>query len=77
MIVWQGLAVSGAGMAAGVAAALGLTRLIRGMLYEIGPADPWTFGGVCAILAAAVWAACWIPARRAAAVDPLVALRYE
>jgi putative ABC transport system permease protein len=77
MIVWQGLAVSGAGMAVGVAAALGLTRLIRGMLYEVEPADPWTFAGVCAVLALAVWAACWLPARRAAGVDPMVALRCE
>jgi putative ABC transport system permease protein len=77
MIVRQGLLVAAAGLAAGAAAALALTRLIRGMLYEVGPADPWTFAGVCAVLAAAVWLACWIPARRAAAVDPLVALRYE
>jgi putative ABC transport system permease protein len=77
MIVRQGLLVSFAGMAAGVGAAIGLTRLIRSMLYEVGPGDPWTFVGVCAILGAAVAAACWIPARRAAAVDPMVALRYE
>jgi ABC-type antimicrobial peptide transport system permease subunit len=76
MIVCQGLLVAAVGLAAGVAASLGLARLIRGMLYEIGPGDPWTFAGVCAILAVAVWAACWIPARRAAAVDPMVALRY-
>jgi putative ABC transport system permease protein len=77
MIVRQGLLVAAAGLAAGLAASLGLARLIRGMLYEVGPADPWTFAGVCAVLAVAVWAACWIPARRAAAVDPMVALRYE
>ena len=77
MIVRQGFLVAAAGMTGGVAAALGLTRLIRGMLYEVAPDDPWTFAGVCSILAVAAWAACWIPARRAAAVDPLVALRYE
>jgi putative ABC transport system permease protein len=77
MIVRQGLATAAAGLAAGVPAALGLTRLIRGMLYEVGPADPWTFAGVCGILLAAVGAACWLPARRASSVDPTIALRYE
>jgi putative ABC transport system permease protein len=77
MIVRQGLLVAAAGMIAGVAAALALAGVIRGMLYEVAPSDPWTFAGVCGILAAAVAAACWVPARRAAAVDPMVALRYE
>jgi len=77
MLVRQGMLVALAGMAIGVAAALCLTRLIRSMLYEVAPADPWTFVGVCTLLALAVAAACWIPARRAAAVDPTVALRYE
>jgi putative ABC transport system permease protein len=77
MMVRHGLLVAAVGLGAGLAAAFALTRLIRGMLYEVGPADPWTFAGVCAVLAAAVWAACWIPARRAAAVDPMVALRVE
>jgi predicted permease len=77
MIVRQGLLAAAGGLAAGVAAALGLTRLIRGMLYEVEPGDPWTFAGVCVVLAVAAGAACWIPARRAAGVDPMVALRYE
>jgi putative ABC transport system permease protein len=64
-------------MSAGVAAALALAGVIRGMLYEVAPSDPWTFAAVCGILAAAVAVACWLPARRAAAVDPMVALRYE
>jgi putative ABC transport system permease protein len=77
MVVGQGMLTAGAGMAAGIAAAFGLTRLIRGLLYEVPPADPWTFAAVAAALGAAVLAACWLPARRAAAVDPAIALRYE
>ncbi len=77
MIVRQGLLVAAAGMSAGVAAALALAGVIRGMLYEVAPSDPWTFAAVCGILSAAVAAACWVPARRAAGVDPMVALRYE
>lgn len=77
LVVRQGMVVAGAGMAVGIGAALALTRLMRSMLYEVSPEDPWTFGTVCAILAAAVLAASWLPARRAAAVDPTVALRYE
>ena len=77
MIVRQGLLVAAVGMSAGVAIALALAGVIRGMLYEVAPSDPWTFACVCGILAAAVAAACWVPARRAAAVDPMVALRYE
>jgi putative ABC transport system permease protein len=77
MVVRQGMLTAGAGMAAGIAAAFGLTRLIRGLLYEVTPADPWTFAAVAGALGAAVLAACWLPARRAAAVDPALALRYE
>jgi putative ABC transport system permease protein len=76
-IVGQGMLVAVVGMAAGIAGALALGRAIRGMLYGVGPADPWTYAAVCALLAVSVWTACWIPARRAAAVDPTVALRYE
>lgn len=77
MVVAQGMLAAGFGMAAGIAAALALGPLIRSMLYEVSPADPSTFASVCGVLAAVVGVACWLPARRAAGVDPAVALRHE
>jgi ABC-type antimicrobial peptide transport system permease subunit len=61
----------------GLAAALALTRFLRRMLYGIQPTDPASFALVTLILAAIALAACWIPARRAARVDPMSALRTE
>jgi putative ABC transport system permease protein len=77
MVVRQGMTVAVVGIAAGVAAALGLTRLMAAMLFDVRPDDPLTFAVVAATLAAAALAACWLPAVRASRVDPLVALRYE
>jgi putative ABC transport system permease protein len=77
MVVRQGMTVALVGIAVGVAAALGLTRLMATMLFEVKPDDPLTFVAVAATLTAAALAACWLPAVRAARVDPLVALRYE
>lgn len=77
MVVRQGMLLAGVGIAAGVAAALGLTRLMASLLYEVTPTDAATFAAVCGILAAAALAACWVPAAQAARVDPTVALRYE
>lgn len=76
MIVRQGLAVAAIGVAIGVAAALALTRALAGLLYGVAANDPLTFAAmpVFVILIAAL--ACYIPARRAAALDPLAALRY-
>lgn len=65
------------GIALGVVLSLGLTGLMTTLLYEVRPNDPWTFGVVALLLAAASLFASYIPARRAARVDPLVALRYE
>jgi putative ABC transport system permease protein len=63
------------GLTIGVAAALALTRVLRTMLFEVTTTDPATYVGMAAVLALAVLAASWIPARRAAQVDPVIALR--
>ena len=65
------------GMAAGLLAAVALTRLMAGLLYGVRPADPATLGAVILLLGAIAFLACYIPARRATAVDPVVALRCE
>jgi ABC-type lipoprotein release transport system permease subunit len=65
------------GLAAGVAAALFLARIIRGLLFEVQPADPLTIMGVTVILLVAGILACLIPARRAAGSDAIQALRFE
>jgi putative ABC transport system permease protein len=77
LIVGQGVSMSIAGVAIGVAASLGLTRLMRGLLFEVSPTDPLTFGGVTLLLTVVGFLACYLPARRASKVDPMVALRYE
>ncbi len=77
MVVTQGMGVIAAGVVVGLAAALVLTRLMAGLLYDVKPSDPQTFVVVCIALAGAALLACWIPARKAARVDPVVALRYD
>ena len=77
MIVGQGMALVAAGIAIGLAGALALTRFLQSLLFEIKPNDPATFVIVAVALALAALAACYIPARRAMRVDPMVALRYE
>jgi predicted permease len=77
MILGESAWLAGAGILVGVGAALGLTRLVKSMLYGIQPWDPATMiGGVLLLLAVALVAG-WIPARRAAGVEPMVALRHE
>ena len=77
MVLGQGLALTAIGVALGLAGALVLTRILRGLLFEVGPTDPLTFAGVAVVLALAAAIACYVPARRASRVDPMVALRCE
>ncbi len=77
LVMRQGLALVAFGLALGLAGALVLTRLLRGFLYEISALDPLTFACAVFLLAAVSLLACWLPARRAARVDPMVALRHE
>jgi putative ABC transport system permease protein len=77
LIVGQGLRLVTAGLVTGVFTAIAATRLMASLLYGVSPTDPFTFITIAAALAGVGVLACWIPARRAARVDPLVALRYE
>ncbi|HEU6451673.1 MAG TPA: ABC transporter permease [Gemmatimonadaceae bacterium] len=77
LVVRQGMTLAGLGIALGIVGALAATQLLASMLYGVAPTDPVTFTGVAALLAAVALLACWLPARRAARVDPNVALRAE
>jgi putative ABC transport system permease protein len=77
MIFGQGLLQLGIGMTVGLALALGISRLMSVILFQVQPRDPVIFGGVAAVLAAVGLLACFVPASRATRVDPLVALRSD
>jgi putative ABC transport system permease protein len=77
LVLRQGMQVAGIGLGGGLVAAVALTRLMAGLLYGVRPADPATLGAVALLLAGIAMLACYIPARRATAVDPVVALRCE
>lgn len=77
LVLAEGTVLVAAGLAAGIASALVLTRFLQSMLFEVKPTDPFIFLAVTAVLATVAGAACAIPARRATSVDPLTALRYE
>ena len=77
LVVGQGILLVQVGAAIGIAAAIGVTRFMSTILYGIHADDPLTFAGVAILLMLVALAACYIPARRATRIDPLVALRYE
>ena len=77
MILGQGMGLALVGVALGLFGALWLTRLLQQLLFEVTPTDPLTYVGVAIVLGLAALVACYVPARRAARVDPIVALRVE
>jgi predicted permease len=77
LVIGQGFRLAVAGVALGLLAALGLMRVLSSLLFGVSAHDPVTFGGVSLVLVAAAILACYIPARRATKVDPIIALRYE
>jgi predicted permease len=77
LVLRQGLVLSGAGIGIGLIAAINVTRLMSGMLFEVRPGDPLVYSVAASLLAAVAMLACYVPARRASRVDPMVALRSE
>jgi ABC-type antimicrobial peptide transport system permease subunit len=77
LVMGEGARLCGAGLTAGLGAALALAPLLRGLLFEVGPHDPWPYAAVGLLTAAIGLAATWWPARRASRVAPAAALRAE
>jgi putative ABC transport system permease protein len=77
LVMRQGVVILAAGLSLGLLGSLAVTRLLTGLLYGISPTDPLTLIGVSLLLTSAALLACYLPARKATTVDPLVALRHE
>jgi len=77
LVIGEGMLLAGSGIVLGILAAFGVTRIMASLLYGVTASDPVTFGSLAFLLALIALIACYIPARRATKVDPVVALRYE
>ena len=77
LLIRRGMLLTAIGLIVGVAGSLALTRIIANFLWGVTPTDPLTFGVVIVLLSMIALVACYIPARRASSVDPMVALRHE
>jgi ABC-type antimicrobial peptide transport system permease subunit len=77
LVVWQGMVLAFSGVAIGLAAAFLLARLIRSLLFGVEVTDPTTFAGISLLLAMITLLACYIPAQRAARIDPMISLRCD
>jgi putative ABC transport system permease protein len=77
LVIGRGFILTLAGLALGLAAAFALSRSLKSLLFGVSATDPFTFGAVAALLGIVALGACYLPARRATQISPLVALRYE
>jgi ABC-type antimicrobial peptide transport system permease subunit len=77
LVMGRGMLLTAGGLAIGILGAMAMTRLLTGLLYEVSPGDPLTFVAVAGVLLSVAALACWLPARRATRVDPVLVLRRE